>query len=59
MCYLTNNFATILLPMYERYKATVETILSLPVIVGELGFGLWLVYKGGKTFKDSPYLTKG
>jgi hypothetical protein len=48
LCYLTTNFATILLPGYENYKGMVEAILSLPMIIGELGFGLWLLFKGGK-----------
>jgi len=27
-------------------KTTVELFISLPMIVGELGFGLWLLFKG-------------
>jgi len=47
LCYITSNFANLLLPNYEKYKATVELFISLPMIVGELGFGLWLLFKGG------------
>jgi hypothetical protein len=47
LCYVTSNFANLLLPNYEKYKATVELFISLPMIVGELGFGLWLLFKGG------------
>lgn len=28
--------------------ATLEFIFTIPMIVGELGFGLWLLFKGGK-----------
>ncbi|CAF4430894.1 unnamed protein product, partial [Rotaria magnacalcarata] len=47
LCYITSNFANLLLSNYEKYKATVELFISLPMIVGELGFGLWLLFKGG------------
>jgi Domain of unknown function (DUF4386) len=47
-CYLLTNVANLLWPSYPDYKVTVEMILSLPMIVGELGFGLWLLFKGGK-----------
>ena len=53
VCYITSNFANLLLPNYEKYKATVELFISLPMIVGELGFGLWLLFKGGKASKKS------
>jgi hypothetical protein len=26
----------------------VEMLLSLPMIIGELGFGIWLLLRGGK-----------
>jgi len=47
LCYIISNFANLLLTNYEKYKATVELFISLPMIVGELGFGLWLLFKGG------------
>ncbi|CAF3640392.1 unnamed protein product [Rotaria socialis] len=47
LCYITSNFANLLLSNYEKYKATVELFISLPMIIGELGFGLWLLFKGG------------
>ena len=53
VCYITSNFANLLLPNYEKYKAIVELFISLPMIVGELGFGLWLLFKGGKASKIS------
>ncbi len=36
-------------PMLENMTSTLEMILSIPMIVGELGFGIWLLIKGGKT----------
>jgi hypothetical protein len=49
LCYLLTNVATLLYPNYEQYKATVETILSAPMAIGELAFGVWLWAKGGET----------
>jgi hypothetical protein len=47
--YLLTNGATLLYPNYEQYKATVEMILSAPMAIGELAFGVWLWVKGEKT----------
>lgn len=47
-CYLFSHTADLLLPGYEQYKAVVDSILSLPMIVGELGFAFWLLFRGGK-----------
>lgn len=33
-------------PQLKQMKSTAETILMLPMIVGELGFGIWLLVKG-------------
>ena len=48
LCYLTTNSASLILSNYKHYKETVELVLSVPMIVGELGFGFWLLFKGGK-----------
>lgn len=32
----------------QNIIATMEIIFNIPMIVGELGFGLWLLFKGGK-----------
>lgn len=48
ICYLSTNLANLLWDDYPTHKATVEGILSLPMIVGELGFGIWLLVRGGK-----------
>ncbi|RDY69067.1 DUF4386 domain-containing protein [Halobacillus trueperi] len=41
------------LPQYETLTTTIETVLSLPMMIGELGFGIWLLVKGIKA-KPSP-----
>ncbi|CAF3142071.1 unnamed protein product [Rotaria sp. Silwood2] len=47
LCYSINHSANLLLHNYEKYKPTIELFISLPMIIGELGFGLWLLFKGG------------
>jgi hypothetical protein len=37
-----------LLPDFENYIKTIETILSLPMAVAEIGFAFWLIIRGGK-----------
>ncbi|UJR38514.1 hypothetical protein I4U23_031180 [Adineta vaga] len=51
-CYIISNIANLLLPNYEKYKSTIEMYISLPMIIGELGFGLWILFKGGKEFDN-------
>lgn len=48
LCYLITNFANLLLPSYENYKATIEPVLSVPMAIGELSLAFWLLFKGGK-----------
>ncbi|OEH93106.1 hypothetical protein BFG57_13700 [Bacillus solimangrovi] len=36
-------------PSLESMTSLLEMILSVPMIAGELGFGIWLLIKGGKT----------
>jgi len=48
LCYLTSNSASLILSNYGRYKGTVDMLISLPMIIGELGFGLWLLLRGAK-----------
>lgn len=48
--YILNNTGNLMLPNYAAaYKATVEGIFMLPMILGEVGLGIWLLAKGGKT----------
>ncbi|MCP5098280.1 MAG: DUF4386 domain-containing protein [Chloroflexi bacterium] len=46
--YLITNLGNLLLPNYETLIATIETIFMLPMIAGEVGLALWLLFKGGK-----------
>ncbi len=36
------------LPELESMKSTLEMVLSVPMFVGEVGFGIWLLIKGRK-----------
>jgi hypothetical protein len=48
LCYITTNLLNLLVPMYVNYKDIIETILSLPMAIGELLLAFWLFIKGGK-----------
>ncbi len=39
------------LPQYENITVILEKILSLPMTIGELSLGIWLLIKGGKIQK--------
>lgn len=49
MGYLITDSASILLPNYDDYKATVELVFIVPMILGELGLGLWLLIRCGNS----------
>lgn len=49
--YIMIHSSYLFLPQYEKITKLLENILSLPMAVGELGFGLWLLIKGGKISK--------
>lgn len=42
------------LPQYDRVLSLLETIFMVPMFAGEFGFGLWLLFKGGKSRKVGP-----
>lgn len=44
------------LPQYENVTATLELFLSAPMMIGEVGFGIWLLIKGFSR-KRKPVLT--
>jgi hypothetical protein len=58
LCYIISNFANLLLHNYEKYKPTVELFISLPMIVDELGFDLWLLFKDGIESVKGSYSDK-
>ncbi|WP_347861097.1 DUF4386 domain-containing protein [Salimicrobium sp. PL1-032A] len=46
--YLTIHLLYNLFPAYESATATIEAFLIAPMMVGELGFGIWLLIRGVK-----------
>jgi len=53
LSYILIHSMYLFLPQYETATLLIEKILSLPMTVSELGFGLWLLIKGGKTAAKS------
>ena len=43
--YLIIHIGSLIVPHFETYKSTIEMIFMFPMIVGELGLGLWLLFK--------------
>lgn len=48
LCYFSSNLLDLLVPTYHAHKATAEAVMMLPMIVGELGFALWLLIRNKK-----------
>lgn len=46
--YIIIHLLYLFLPQYEKTTMLLENILSLPMAIGELSFGIWLLIKGGK-----------
>lgn len=46
--YLILHLGHLVLPHFEQYKTSIEMVFMLPMIAGELGLGIWLIFKGGK-----------
>lgn len=46
--YVLSNTANLVVTDYELYRAKVEAVFVLPMILGEFGLALWLVLKGVK-----------
>lgn len=44
--YLTDSFASFLLPSYASYAEIFALVVFLPAIIGELSMALWLLMKG-------------
>lgn len=51
--YIVTNGGNLLLPRYADVIATIETVFTVPMIAGEVGLGLWLLVKGGRS-KRAP-----
>jgi len=52
LIYVLIHSAKQLFPVHEAQIVTIETWLSLPMAVGEIGFAFWLVIRGGKPVKE-------
>ena len=48
LSYIIIHFLMVAAPSLEKLTATLEMILMLPMIVGELGLAIWLIINGGK-----------
>lgn len=46
--YVLTNSLQLLMPDYEVYKPVMEGIFMLPMILGEVGLGIFLLVRGGK-----------
>jgi hypothetical protein len=51
LSYILVHSLHLFLPQYESTTVIIANILSLPMTIGELGLGLWLLFKGGKSPK--------
>jgi len=47
--YTSDTVAYIALPSYKQYEETIKMIIAFPNAAGELFFGFWLLFKGGKS----------
>ena len=48
LSYITIHSSKISFPEFEGPIKTAETVLSLPMALGEIGFAFWLIIRGGK-----------
>lgn len=46
--YMLIHTMDVFLPQLEKVTGNLESILSLPMAIGELGLGIWMLMKGGK-----------
>jgi hypothetical protein len=49
--YIVINLCKTFFPEYDGVISILQFVFSVPMIVGELGFGIWLLFKGGKLTK--------
>ncbi|MGJ9459954.1 DUF4386 domain-containing protein [Oceanobacillus sp. CF4.6] len=48
------------LPQLNAFTSVLEVVLTIPMVLGELGFGIWLLFKGGKVplVRDAGFTKK-
>ena len=50
--YIVIHFFDILLSQYYTVISILNMIFFAPMVAGELGFGIWLLFRGGKIRKN-------
>jgi hypothetical protein len=48
MGYILIHLCNTFLPQYDGISTILKYVFTVPMIAGELGFGLWMLFKGGK-----------
>ncbi|NRD78174.1 DUF4386 domain-containing protein [Bacillus sp. BRMEA1] len=51
--YIMINLFKTFFPYYHGVITSLQIIFCVPMIAGELGFGIWLLFKGGKILKGN------
>lgn len=51
--YIVIHLSKTFLPQYDGVIAMLNLVFTIPMIAGELGFGIWLLLKGGKKTKSA------
>lgn len=49
--YIVINLFNTTLSQYDAVISNLKIVFNVPMIVGELGFGIWLLFRGGKVHK--------
>ena len=49
--YIIIHLSHLFLPQHKNLTIIFENVLSLPMALGELGFGIWLLIKGQKIIR--------
>lgn len=50
--YIVIHLGKTFFPQYEGVISILNLVFTVPMIIGELGFGIWLLFKGGKPPKS-------
>lgn len=51
--YLLMNLSKLLIPNQQEFITLIGWIFILPMVLGEVGLGVWLFFKGGKTMQPA------
>jgi len=50
--YFITSSANLLLPVYEEYEGIVGLVFLIPMVIGEVGLAVWLLWKGVKISEE-------